>query len=63
MFRSEEGSILSKLNGAEYANTKVTEVKLTMRNSLGQFVKVRAGNVIMTAQRATVVVGEIPMST
>ena len=63
MFRSEEGSILSKLNGAEYANTQVTEVKLTMRNSLGQFVKVRAGNVIMTAQRATVVVGKIPMST
>ena len=63
MFRSEEGSILSKLNGAEYANTKMTEVKLTMRNSLGQFVKVRAGNVIMTAQRATVVVGKIPMST
>ena len=31
MFRSEEGSILSKLNGAEYANTEVTEVKLTMR--------------------------------
>ena len=29
---------LSKLNGTEYANTKVTEVRLTVENSLEQFV-------------------------